>query len=773
MVDFVHNAAPVDSLGVSFVLAVLPLAVLFVAVIKLKVIVAAILALATALLVATLAYRMPVDMAFLAAAEGAIVGFFPIGYIVLTALFIYDLAVATSAIARQRDFLKTLTSDKRLLALLIALFFGGFIEGAAGFSTPVALATAVLAGVGFNAVEAGGLALLSNTMPVAFGAVGTPVTALAGVVGIPIAVLTRAVGRLQLLPSLLLPFWIACAAAGSLRRGLEVWPACLLTALVYTGSRTILTEFVGPQPVAVVASLASMGALIGLLYSGWRPKYPMAPSDSERLAEARGPDAARAAPAKGESSAATASPAEHDRRAESKGAVAVELSSAGARTSESRGAARNEGTPAGTDASRANGEPVADDTTDDAPSSPSFVAKVQRSLRRGSGLDVSSITAVIFPDATEPAADGEPWSGSADAIARATTLQRNLAIAKSNGSGSTQSSAHASDVGLDDAEAGGAKPEAVLANECDAGSSAGAVAAARRVESAAAKRCHTSSSAMDQVRAWSVWLVVAVLVIVWALAPVQQGLSFATVVTPLAGLDRRIGRVAPDGTVLPQRAIVTLPFLGATGTCLLLSALISAPILGASVPLLGRTLVGTVRRVALSLVTIATLLALAFVIRRSGADGTLGLAFAETGPAFPFVAPIVGWLGVALTGSATSSNVLFGTLQKVAAQALGLDPIVTIAASAAGGPLGGMVSLQSVVVAVVATQGLQGAGEGGVSTSQLLRFTAVHSIASVLVFGLWTLLLANVASAPVSACYTAEGTLDSRAPASGFFLGSC
>lgn len=278
---------------------------------------------------------------------------------------------------------------------------------------------------------------------------------------------------------------------------------------------------------------------------------------------------------------------------------------------------------------------------------------------------------------------------------------------------------------------------------------------------------------MDQVRAWSVWLVVAVLVIVWALAPVQQGLSFATVVTPLAGLDRRIGRVAPDGTVLPQRAIVTLPFLGATGTCLLLSALISAPILGASVPLLGRTLVGTVRRVALSLVTIATLLALAFVIRRSGADGTLGLAFAETGPAFPFVAPIVGWLGVALTGSATSSNVLFGTLQKVAAQALGLDPIVTIAASAAGGPLGGMVSLQSVVVAVVATQGLQGAGEGGVSTSQLLRFTAVHSIASVLVFGLWTLLLANVASAPVSACYTAEGTLDSRAPASGFFLGSC
>lgn len=751
---------------------------------------ASVLALATSLVVATAAYGMPADMAFLAAAEGAIVGFFPIGYIVLTALFIYDLAVVTGAIARQRDFLKTITGDKRLLALLIALFFGGFIEGAAGFSTPVALSTAVLAGVGFNPIEAAGLSLLSNTMPVAFGAVGTPVTALAGVVGIPVAVLTRAVGRMQLLPAFLLPFWIASAAAGSVRRGMEVWPACLLTAIVYTGSRTVLTEFVGPQPVAVVASLSAMGSLVGLLTLGWRPATFMAPSDPEMPAggsarppgstsgDKRGEGNAFAGVGKSEDESAQRESgsvelvAAHAMRAgdTALGSVPRACDAAGSSSPHHNAEISSAVCASPTRPAEGVGAGDTDGMEDDESPKPSIASRVYKSLRRGSGLDNSSITAVMFPEASQSAAQNntsEPWSGSSRAIARASSLHRSLTI---RGRAVSSSPQPVSDDHADAQGSGASLPAEMCALKT---AHASISAAAPEVEHAEGDE-PTDRHSVGLLRAWSVWLVVAVLVVVWALAPVQQGLSFATVTAPLAGLDGRIGRVGSDGSIVAQRAIVSLPFLGATGTCLLISALISTPLLGASAAQVGSTFASTCRRSALSLVTIATLLALAFVIRRSGADGTLGLAFAETGPVFPFVAPIVGWLGVALTGSSTSSNVLFGTLQKVAAQEIGLDPIVTIAASAAGGPLGGMISLQSVVVAVVATQGVPGTGpDESVSTYQLLRYTALHSIVSVLAFGLWSVLLANVASAPVEACYAPDGSLRSDAPPSGYFLGSC
>src|SRR6185436_9664990 len=188
--------------------------------------IAALLGLASAWLVAVLVFGMPALLATAAALYGAAFGLFPIGWIVLNAIFIYDLTLRTGQFEILKRTIAGLGADRRIQALLIAFSFGAFIEGAAGFGTPVAISGAMLIGLGFRPLEAAGLALIGNTAPVAFGALGTPLITLAAVTGLPVEPLSAAAGRILPIFSLIVPFWIVWVMAGR-RAMLEVWPACL------------------------------------------------------------------------------------------------------------------------------------------------------------------------------------------------------------------------------------------------------------------------------------------------------------------------------------------------------------------------------------------------------------------------------------------------------------------------------------------------------------------------------------------------------------------
>lgn len=282
------------------------------------------------------------------------------------------------------------------------------------------------------------------------------------------------------------------------------------------------------------------------------------------------------------------------------------------------------------------------------------------------------------------------------------------------------------------------------------------------------------------LRAWSVWGLLAVLVVVWSLEPVKRGLSVATLRFPIPGLHNQVLRPIPgfpDREPMPIPAIYTWDVLAATGTSLMIVVVIGSQIMGATPAHALHVFAHTVRRLVLSLATISTLMALAHVIRFSGMDTTLGLAASATGPAFPFVSPLIGYLGVALTGSGTSSNVLFATLQKVAARQIDLDPIVTVGANVAAGPFGGMVSIQSTIAAMVATHAPSPPASGAspaVTMGSLLRFTFPYSIAFILVFGLWNTLLAYTASSDYGTCYDDTGAIIPGATShTSAFLSSC
>ena len=230
-----QNYIPIaDNLYLSALVAALPVVVLLgsLAFFHVKAHVAALLGLATALLVAFLVYRMPASMAVAAAFNGALFGFLPIGWIVLNAIFIYDISVATGEFERVKQTIAGLASDRRIQILLIGFSFGAFIEGASGFGTPVAICGAMLIGLGFKPLAAAGLALIGNTAPVAFGALGTPVTTLAAVTGLPVMKLSAMVGRQLPFFSVLVPFWLVWAMAG-LAGMAEVWPACLVAGVFF------------------------------------------------------------------------------------------------------------------------------------------------------------------------------------------------------------------------------------------------------------------------------------------------------------------------------------------------------------------------------------------------------------------------------------------------------------------------------------------------------------------------------------------------------------
>lgn len=552
---------PLGSLWLSALVAALPVVVLLGMLGFLRSLAhrAALAGLTVSLLIALFVYGMPVPLALTAAGYGAAYGLFPIGWIVLAAIFVYDITVATRQFGVLRRTIAGLATDRRMQTLLIAFSFGAFIEGAAGFGTPVAICAAMLIGLGFKPLPAAGLSLIGNTAPVAYGALGTPILALAGVTGLPLEHLSAMVGRQLPFFSVLVPFWLIWAMAGR-RAMMEVWPACLVAGVTFAGPQFLVSNFYGPTLVDIVAALVSILSLI-LLLRFWQPP-----------------------------------------------------------------------------------------------------------------------TVWRFPGEADP-----PLSGDT------AVLQVNYAEAP-----------RVPPVQDEDHETG-------------------------------------PVSRRDAFRAWMPWLILSSLVFLWGLPQFKSwlnNLSIAMIPVPL--LDKAVQRVPP--VVLEphlEDAVFTLNWLSATGTSLFLSGIISGLLLGLRPLALFRIFLNTVYRVRFSLLTIAAMLGLGFTTRYGGLDATMGLAFAATGSLFPFFSPILGWLGVALTGSDTASNVLFGNLQQITAQQVGLPPVLAAASNSAGGVMGKMIDAQSIVVAGVAT-GQQG------SEGDILRYVFFHSIALAALVGVLVLLQARV-----------------------------
>jgi lactate permease len=535
---------PLGNLLLSALIASLPVVVLLglLAFAQVKAHTAAIAGLAVSLIVAIVLYGMPSALALASAANGAAFGLFPIGWIVLNAIFVYDITVKTGKFETVKHTIAGLASDRRVQALLIAFSFGAFIEGAAGFGTPVAISAAMLIGLGFRPLQAAGLALIGNTAPVAFGALGTPIIALARVTGLPIEQLSAMVGRQLPFFSILIPFWLVWAMSG-LKAMREVWPACLASGLSFAIVQYLISNYHGPWLVDIAGAIVSILSLV-LLLKFWQPRNVW------RFA--------------GEESA-TSNP------------------------------------------------------TDDSVLAGGYVSK------------------------------------------------------------------------------------------------------------------------RESLIAWMPWIVLSVLVFLWGLPQIKTLLNSISIIEiPVPMLHRLILRAPP---VVPEpraeEAVFVFNWLSATGTALLLTGIVSGFILRLTPGELIQTYWGTVKRVKFSLLTIAAMLALGFTTRYGGLDATMGLAFASTGVLFPFFSPLLGWLGVALTGSDTSSNVLFGNLQQITAQQLNISPVLAAASNSTGGVMGKMIDAQSIVVASVAT------GQHG-SEGSILRYVFFHSLALAVLVGLLVLAQAYI-----------------------------
>src|SRR3954468_24020485 len=231
---------------------------------------AAVLGLAAALLTAILAFHMPARMAAATAVYGAAYGLMPIGWIIINVIFLYTLTLETGRFKVLQESMMGITQDRRLQLLLIAFSFGAFFEGASGFGTPVAVTAAILIGLGFRPLQASGLSLIANPAPVAYGALGTPILGLKGVTGISEIVLGAQVGRILPLFSLMVPFWLIWAFAGR-KAMMEVWPAILVSGLSFAIPQYLVSNYIGPELVDVIAAISSMVCLITFLRV-WKPK---------------------------------------------------------------------------------------------------------------------------------------------------------------------------------------------------------------------------------------------------------------------------------------------------------------------------------------------------------------------------------------------------------------------------------------------------------------------------------------------------------------------
>jgi lactate permease len=510
---------------------------------RIKVHIAAVVALVVAMLVAIFLFTMPAGMALRAAALGGLTGFFPIGWIILNVIFLYRLTVEKGWFAILQTSIAGISADRRLQLLLIAFCLGAFFEGAAGFGTPVAVTGAILMGLGFSPLAAAGLSLIANTAPVAYGALGTPIAGLAAATGYDPYLLGAMVGRQLPFFSVIVPFWLIWAFAGW--RGMkEVWPAILVCGVSFAIPQYLISNFINPWIVDIGASVIAMTCLIFFL-KVWQPK----------------------------------------------------------------------------------------------------------TLWTSPALRVRDDSAATMPPPR-------------------------------------------------------ALPEV----------------------------------SRDQVTAaWMPWLILCLTVGLWGTDPFKRFVNalFAPVF-PIEGLHNAVQKVPPVvAAPATEPAVFTFTFLSYTGTGILIAAIIAALVMRFPLSRIARAYGETLHVVRFSLITIAAMLALGTLTRFSGIDATLGLSFAQTGWLYPFFGTLLGWLGVALTGSDTASNVLFGGLQRVTSEQLGMSGILMGAANSSGGVMGKMIDAQSIVVASTAT------GWFGHEAS-ILRFVFFHSIVLASLVGVLVMLQAYV-----------------------------
>jgi len=271
-----HNYQPIaDSLGLSAIVAVIPIVVLFVMLGALRkpAWVSALSALGSAFLIALIAYGMPVRLAVMSAIFGAAFGLFPIAWIVFSSIMLYRLAVDTGKFETIKSTIGGLTDDRRLQALFIAFSFGAFIEGAAGFGAPVAVSGAMLAGLGFNPFYAAGICLLANTAPVAFGSIGTPILTLANVTGLPLLSLSAMTGRMCAMLSVLIPGYLMLVMVGR-KKAIPVLPAIIACGISFAGVQFYVSNFIGPELTDIMSSLTCIGVMI-LVLKLWKPREIM------------------------------------------------------------------------------------------------------------------------------------------------------------------------------------------------------------------------------------------------------------------------------------------------------------------------------------------------------------------------------------------------------------------------------------------------------------------------------------------------------------------
>jgi lactate permease len=524
-----QNYTPVaGSLGLSALVAAIPIFVLLllIGVVRKPAWMASLAGLATAALVAAGIYGMPLVKLLGAVTYGAAFGLFPIGWVVFSAILLYRITLESGKFDLLKDSIGHLTSDPRLQALLIAFAFGAFVEGAAGFGTPVAVASAMLVGLGFEPFYAAAICLLANTAPVAFGSIAIPITTLAGTTGLPLDRLSAGVGRICAPVSLIVPAYLVLVMSG--RKGLKaVFPAAAVCGIAFAGTQFVVSNFINAQLTDILASMAAIGSLIAL-FQVWAP------------------------------------------------------------------------------------------------------------------------------------------------------------------AGNVQPPHH------------GHSPRAIAL-------------------------------------AWAPYALLVVFVLLWGYKPIQTQLNSTNLLVSWPGLHNTILRVAPVvAKPSPYPAVYNFSWLSASGTSCLFAAILAAIIAGLKPRQFAGVIRHTARQLALAELCLAAVLALAFLMNYSGATATLGLAFAATGAVFPFFSALLGWLGVFLTGSDTSANALFGTLQVVTATKLGMNPVLMAAANSAGGVMGKMISLTSIAVAAAATS-MKRSDE-----ALLFRFTLKHSILLASVIGLIVMFYAYV-----------------------------
>lgn len=551
--EWTQNFSPIgDSVVLSALVALIPILYFFwaLAIKRMKGHIAGLTTLLVALIIAIVGYKMPASMAIMSASQGAVYGILPIGWIIITSVFLYKLTVKTGQFDIIRNSVLSITEDRRLQALLVAFSFGAFLEGAAGFGAPVAISAALLVGLGFNPLYAAGICLLANTAPVAFGAIGIPIIAVEGPTGIPAMEISKMVGRQLPFLSVFIPLYLVIIMAG-FKKAFEVLPAILVSGLSFAITQFLTSNYLGPELPDILSALVSLFALAVFL-KFWKPK-------------------------------------------------------------------------------------------------------------------------TIFRFASE------------DAISE--------------------------------------------------------------IAATAVKKNESRYSGGQIFKAWSPFLVLTGFISLWGIPSIKTALAGAyeganpilktlsvighalTIKPEVPGLHNMI----LNGEGQPIAAVYKLELLGAAGTAILIAAIVTKFIVKISWNDWAKTFAETLNELKFPILTIASVVAFAYITNASGMSTSLGMTLALTGKLFPFFSPFLGWLGVFITGSDTSANLLFGNLQKITALSVGMDPVLAIAANSSGGVTGKMISPQSIAVACAAV-GLAG------KEADLFRFTVKHSLFLLLLVAIITFL---------------------------------